>query len=75
MDGVEVPQKSCDLPHGLRPFTLGRERGVRRARNAKFLKALLNPPPSKKYPLRDLEDLLWVDPAERDVVNDLLHLR
>ena len=74
MDGVEVPQKSCDLPHGLRPFTLGRERGVRRAGNAKFLKALLNPPPLKDPP-RDLEDLLWVDPAERDVVNDLLHLR
>ena len=74
MDGVEVPQKSGDLPHGLRPFTLGRERGVRRARNAKFLKALLTPPPLKD-PLRDLEDLLWVDPAKRNVVNDLLHLR
>ena len=74
MDGVEVPQKSCDLPHGLRPFTLGRERGVRRAGNAKFLKALLNPP--LKDPLRaDLGDLLWVDLAERDAVNDLLYLR
>ena len=69
-----VPQKSCDLPHGLRPVTLGRERGIRRARNAKFLKALLNPPPLKDPP-RDLDDLLRVDLAKRDAVNDLLRLR
>ena len=70
-DGLNL---GCDLPHGLRPFTLGRERGVRRAGNAKFLKALLNPPPLKDPP-RDLDDLLRVDLAKRDAVNDLLRLR
>ena len=72
-----MPQKSCDLPHGLRPVTLGRKRGIRRTRNAKFLEAPLDPLPLKD-PLRDLDDLgdlLWVDPAKRNAVNDLLHLR
>ena len=74
VDGVEVPQKSCDLPHGLRPVTLGRKRGIRRARNAKFLEAPLDPPPLIDPP-RDLDDLLRVDLAKRDAVNDLLRLR
>ena len=43
-------------------------------RSSKFLKAPLNPPPLID-PRRDLDDLLRVDLAKRDAVNDLLRLR